>query len=511
MKSILFIHTSKSEEPLIKFIPLGLIPLANLLKDKNSVEIVNIVLEKKLDKNFDILDYIKEKGFDIVCLDLQWHYQTAKVIDTAQEIKEKFPKIKIIIGGYTASFFYKDIIKFPFIDFVIRGEAEVPLQKLVDDIEGDLSKVPNLVWKKEDNIVKKQLAEANDMFFENRKSEDFLVVENELSYFADEEILNKLNFTDLSALKNKEQYMQLGLEKNKADNEWYFIYNAGRGCNVNCSFCSGSKDCAKIITGRNKVIFTDEKKVMQELKKLSESGLGVWYTTFDPSGLEDYISLFKKIREENLKLRCKFECWKLPTKEFIDEFALTFENGSEIILSLESGSEAVRKKNKGFFFINDDFMKTIEYLNGKNINAVVYFTAGLAFETIDDFVETLKLVNELRKYKNVFIFATPIEIEPGSPMFLQPEKYRIKLKRRNFEDFYNSHKKNSSLGYETEFFSESEIPELVELIIAAARCRMSMPVFLKILENPILREKMNISKLWESCSICKFYKECWST
>jgi len=488
MKTILFIHTSKSEEPLIKFIPLGLVPLANLLKDRNNVEIVNLVLKKKLYENFDIINYIKEKKVEIVCLDLQWHYQTAKVIDTAKEIKNAFPKIKIIIGGYTASFFYKDIIKFAFVDFVIRGEAEVPLQKLVDNIEDDLSKVPNLVWKKEDKII-----------------------ENELSYFADENVLNNLDFTDLSTLKNKEHYLQLGLEKNKADNEWYFIYNPGRGCNVNCSFCSGSKDCMKIISSRDKVVFTDEKKALQELKKLSELGLGVWYTTFDPSGNEYYISLFKKIREENLKLRCKFECWKLPTKEFIDEFALTFEKGSEIILSLESGSEAVRKKNKGFFFTNEDFIKTVDYLKEKDINTVVYFTAGLPFETIDDFVETLKLVNELRKYKNVFIFAMPIEIEPGSPMFLQPEKYRTKLKRKNFEDFYNSHKKTSSLGYETEFFSESEIPELVGLILTATKCKMSMPVFLKILENPILRKKIDISKLWESCSICKLYKECWNS
>jgi len=490
MQKILFIHLPKEQEPFIRFIPLGLIPLANLLKKQHKVEILNYFLEKKLNNNFNLIGYIKKNNFKIICFDLQWHYQTTKVIDTAKEIKEEIKNIKIIIGGQTASFFYKDIIKFPFVDFVIRGEAELPLVELIKNINSrkkDFYNIPNIVWKKGNKVI-----------------------ENDFSYYADEGILNKLDFTDLTILKNREEYLLLGLEKNKANNKWLFFYNPGRGCNVNCSFCSGSRDSQKMISSREKVIFVNQEKVIKELKKLSKKGLGVWYVSFDPSSYDYYLELFKKIRKNKIKIRCKFECWKLPTKEFIDEFVKTFVKGSEIVISPESGSEKVRAKNKGFYYTNKALIETLNYLRNKKINTVLYFTAGLPFETLDDFTETLKLVNFLKTYKNIFIYAVPIEIEPASPMFLNPKKYGIKLKRKTFDDFYKAHKKRSMLGYETPYFKEDEIPELTELILATARCRMKRPVFLKVLEEFPEKEKLIIKDLWGLCSICRFFKECWT-
>ena len=481
---ILFAHTSKETEPEISAMPIGLVALANFLyKNGFKSEIVNVFVEKKINKNFDLVDYVVKNDFDIVCFSLHWHHQLTAVIDAARKIKER-KNCKIILGGFTASFFAKEIMEeFDFIDFVIKGDAEMPLLELVK--EKKLDEIPNLVWRK-----------------------DGKVVENKTSYVADKEILNQLDFTDLSLLKNNKIYKQFGLEKNRADNKWFFMYNAGRGCDVNCSFCSGSEKFQKIINNRNKVVFIDEEIVLEALKNLAKDGVGVWYTSFDPTN-DYYISLFKKIKENNLKLRCKFECWKLPTKEFIDEFKKTFMDGSELVISPDSGSEKIREKNKGYFYTNKEFFEVLDYCRENKINAVVYFSAGFPYETLDDFTETLKLVNFLRAYPNVFVNALPIEIEPASPWFLDSKKYKIKKFRNDLMDFYNAHKSKSGVGYETGFFKEDEIPELVSLIMATANCKMKKPVFLKILEEYPFKEKLNAKDLWEMCGVCGFYGECW--
>jgi radical SAM superfamily enzyme YgiQ (UPF0313 family) len=434
------------------------------------VKIVNVFAEEK---GFDLAEYLKKENPDFVCLDLHWHFQSSAVIDAAKRIKKEIPNAKIILGGFTASCFSKEIAeKYDFIDFVVKGDAEIPLLNIVNGKE--LSKIPAVSA-------------------------------------ADKEILENVSFTNFKLLSNWKKYLKFGLAKDDKENKWFFIYNAGRGCPVNCSFCSGSCSSQEKITGRKKVVFADIEKALEEIKNLAKLGLGVWYTSFDPYPEKDYyVRLFKRIKEERLKIRCKFECWGLPSPEFINAFKDSFVEGSEIVISPETGSEKVRRKNKGYYYDNSTLLDCVNYLMRKEVGCVLYFTAGLPYETMDDFVETLLLVNFIRtKFPKVKIMALPVEMEPNSPWFLEGKKYGIKTKRKTFSDFYGVHKKKSSIGYETENFSEQEILELVNLVNVEANCRIKKSLFTKSLsETTLAQQKPKLGELYKLCQICKFYNNC---
>ncbi|MBN2111639.1 radical SAM protein [Candidatus Woesearchaeota archaeon] len=436
------------------------------------MKIVNVFAEEK---GFDLVEYLKKENPDFVCLDLHWHFQSEAVIEAARKIKQSLPNAKIVAGGFTASCFSKEITeKFDFIDFVVKGDAEIPLLNIVEGRE--LSKIP-------------------------------------AHFVAGKEILETISFTNYRLLSNYKKYLKFGLAKDDRENKWFFIYNAGRGCPVNCSFCSGSCLSQKKINNREKVVFADIEKALEEVKSLAKLGLGVWYTSFDPyPDGEYYLRLFKRIREEKLKLRCKFECWGLPSPQFIDLFAETFEKGSEIVISPETGAEKIRERNKGYYYDNSTLLDCISYLMKKEVGCVLYFTAGLPYETMDDFAETLILVNFIRqKFPKVKITALPIEMEPNSPWFLDGKKYGVKTKRKTFSDFYEAHRKKSSIGYETENFSEQDILELVSLINAEAGCRIKKSLFTRAFtETTLLHQKPKLGEVHRLCQICRFYNNCFA-
>lgn len=488
---ILFLHIPKSaSKPEIMFIPLGTIALANFLKQKgHPVKIVNVYVEKKLNNDFDVVEYAKKSNCKTICIPLHWHFQTTDVLDTAKRIKQAIPDSTIILGGFTATFFAEEIIEnYDFVDFVIKGDSEIPLLDLAEGKE--TSEIPNLVWRKDNKTIT-----------------------NPQTYRLDEEMLNNLSFTDFSLISNFDEYQKLGLPETDKENKWLFVYNPGVGCNMNCSYCGGSCISQKRLNKREKAIFVDIEKAVKELKNLAKDSVGVWYVCFNPvQKMDYYVRLFRRLQQEKIRIRCKFEAWTLPSKEFVDEFKQTFVDGSEILISPDTGSEKVRKINKGFYYSNDEMLETLKHIDKNGITTRLYFTAGLPGETMKDFLETLQFINKIKKeFKNIAIHAVPIEIEPAAPLFMDKEKYGIRTGRKSIKDFYNIHKKRSDIGYSTEHFSADEIAELVNLVRAAGECMMKRPVFLKALaEGPFPIEKFPIKQAWRFCAICKFFNDCFA-
>ncbi len=482
MAKLLFLHIPKSaSEPKIMFMPLGTIALAGFLSKKgHDAKIVNAFVEQSLNPGFDASIIVRQESPDFVCMPLHWHFQAYDVIEAARKLKQDFPELKIVLGGFTASFFAEEILgSFDFIDYIIKGDAQEPMLCLLEGKES-----PNIASKGKQASASWKLGS---------------------------ESLSSLCFTDFSLIKNFEAYSRLGLSENDSENKWLFVYNPGIGCNVNCSYCGGSCSSQKIISSREKAVFVNQEKAVEELKALSSHSIGIWYVCFDPDEKREYyLSLFKRIRAEGIKVKCKFEAWSLPTKEFMEEFRQAFEKGSEILISPDSGSEKVRKLNKGYFYTNDELFSTLKIMDKEGVAARLYFTAGLSGESMADFIETVKLITRIRnEFPAARIHAVPIELEPASPMFMSPEKYGIKKKRNSFMEFYNAHKAQSKVGYSTEFFSEDEIPELVNLARAASECVMKRPAFQKLMEDaPFMLEKIPISEIWGVCSICKHFRKC---
>jgi radical SAM superfamily enzyme YgiQ (UPF0313 family) len=453
----LFVHVPKlknyyrpiGEYTFINYMPMGVLALADLLaREGYETEVLHLGVEWIEDKEFSLLDYIAQKKPRIVALSLHWHPQSYEVLEQARMIKEAFPEIFIILGGLTASFYHREIMeRFSWVDAIIRGEGEVPLLRLIEALikGGRLETIPNLTWRQGDKTT-----------------------ENPLAYCATQEILDGLCFTNFSLLKNYRTYIDWVLMPffvkgfSKERNRIFFSLKTplfdlmvGRGCPINCTWCGGGKDAQRLIAGRRQVIFRDRERVLDSIREALRWGYETMHVCFDPYPHRPgyYLKLFSRIREEKLKVEFFFESFGLPTKAFIDAFAQTFGPRSLIAISPESGSEEVRRRNKGYSYTNQELWDCLAYTREKGVKVDLFFGLGLPYEREKDLQETAQLIARIRRqFPNVQGIRTfTIEMEPGAPWYLRPEKFGVETALRSFSDFYAYHKEAdegfSALGY----------------------------------------------------------------
>lgn len=425
----LLIHTPKDESGKSAFgmiMPMGLFALADVLSRNGYISrIIHIGVEKIRDNTFSIEDYLKDKEVLLIGISLHWYFQSYDTIQLINRIKLSRPEIKIVLGGFTASFFSEEIIRrFRNVDFIIRGDGELPLLSLMKELSKknpDYPLIPNMVWRDKNKIIK-----------------------NDHSYVATNRDLDNLNFTSFDLLENFSLYKRVGL------GEIHYFYNpktlnnlksfplcVGRGCRLNCSYCGGAKLSQRLINNRREVAFRSPGKVLESLKDIVKAGYEEAFICFDPYN-KYFRELFSLIRKSRIRIRMNFNCQSLPDKDFIDEFKDTFEDGSAINLSPETGSNKLRKLNKGLFYTNDELIGVLDYLKKRNLSAIIYFCYPLPFSTKNDIKATDRLINFIKKNfgERHRVIMHGLSPDPGSPMCVYPKKFKMVRKINSFFDYY---------------------------------------------------------------------------
>ena len=138
-------------------LPVGLVALADYLeKNGYSTRILNIPMEIHFNKNFRLSRYLKSVEVKICAIDLHWILNAFGAIQTAEIVKNFNSKIKTIVGGFSATHFHEDVIKYPSIDVVVRGEGEYPLLQVANHfLKGNppMKEIPNITFKQKGRII----------------------------------------------------------------------------------------------------------------------------------------------------------------------------------------------------------------------------------------------------------------------------------------------------------------------------------------------------------------------
>lgn len=431
-------HGQNGFKLFINYIAIGVFSMCTeLYKHKFKPEILHIGIEKSYDPKFDIAKYVKKNKIKMVGISLHWHYQTYDVLTVAKAIKEQNPETFIFLGGIMTSAFAKDIMKnFPYIDAVIKGEGEKSIVELAQKIHSkdfNLLSVSNLLWRKNGKIIK-----------------------NKKIWFANEEELNSYSFDGLKFLKHYERYLkfpfmyrydsreQSEINYRKKSN---LVCCLGRGCPGNCTWCGGGFEAMKHITGRNCVTIRNPKIVAKEFINFKKKyNLDEYYVCFDPfpNNQEYLLELFEILgKKMPNQINIMFECFGLPTKQFIDSFKKNLGKDSQIIISPEFGCEKMRNEHRAFSFSNEDLIKCIEYSSKNKIKTLLYFS-NLPFEKEEDKEKTRDFINHIAldmKLPFIDIVNQPInDVEPYSPWALHPEKYGITIKLKTIDDYVENSK-----------------------------------------------------------------------
>lgn len=432
----------------VNFLPMGTLALADLAAQKGyKTRILHLGLEWIEHRVSSPLAFMKDKEVKAVAIPLHFHQQSYDVMRIAKEIKRERPDTFILSGGFTASFFHREILSsFSQIDAIIRGDAEVPLIELLKALKEkrSLEAIPNLTWRRDGEIR-----------------------ENPLTYVASEDDLDRSSDINLSWLHNKETYIHsIGMPfvwakgLSKEENRKYFHLgfpilplNVGRGCLGNCTWCGGGAEAQQMINGRRGVVFRSPEGVAKTMAEAMALGYKMFNIAFDPGkeGERYYLELFPLLRKSAIRPRVYFESFSLPSENFLKEFADTFNlDGSIIALSPESGEEKVRHRNKTFTYTNEALLRTISLAEKMGVRIDIFFAMGIPGERCSDLSKSAALSKEIkRRFKNIGrIWSSPISLEPASPWHLHPEEFGIVSLKHSFSDFYHrSSPEGGGIGY----------------------------------------------------------------
>lgn len=344
---------------------IGQFILRDILRKKYSVECINfdylnktniIRYSEDFNETIKILgDYIINKnpkvvGFYTICNSF------LVTIKIAEYIKNKVSNIKIILGGPHATVTKDECLTaFRFIDVISLGEAEYTIEALVDALinNTDLINVLGIAFNKNGQIVETKSPQ--------------LIKDNELGKYM---VYDYSPFNILSTER--------------------FNLEGGRGCPFGCTFCT---TCS--FWGR-KFRVKDVDVLLYEMDKINRLyGVNKFSIQHDmfTAKREHIIEFCNKLinLNKNYDWTCSSRVDVLD-KEMID--IMKKSNCSAIYLGIEFGSSQMQRKiNKNL--ILEDALTTIKYIKRVGINITASFIYCHPEETIDDFKQTIKFLEEI--------------------------------------------------------------------------------------------------------------------
>src|SRR4051812_4928427 len=128
--------------------PLSLLHLAAAL-DRNGT---SHIIDGNVDRDF-IGDALRalERGADAVGISVMGGPQVAPAIAVSRAIREHFPAVPIIWGGYFPTLYPDAALAAPYVDYAVRGQGEDSLPELVAALRSPggptVAQIGGLSWK----------------------------------------------------------------------------------------------------------------------------------------------------------------------------------------------------------------------------------------------------------------------------------------------------------------------------------------------------------------------------
>ena len=436
----------------IDFLSMGTLSIAEALTEAGfRCRILHLGVEKQLDRRFSLVDAVVASGAPVVALSLHWHPQTYDAIEAARQIKEALPDRRVVLGGLTATAFARPLLTaYPFVDAVIRGEAERPL---VHYLEATLGPRP--------------LAEVDNLTYRDGGA----IAETPLRFVSDGAAMSGWSFAAFDLLEHREQYLRQTwrrpwdaalLKALPAPTPTLFGAALGRGCMGTCTWCAGSFGPMKQLTGRRRTAWRTPERIVDTVRRAREAGFERLYTCFDPlpGRTPEVVAIIEALGALRPRVALDFEAFGLPPRELVDAFARHLDPTSKLIVSPETADEGRRREHRAFPFTNRELEDSLRYLSARRVQTDLYFVVGLPGETRATILETRRYQERLvERFPTVDgIYTWPLEMEPGSPWFLHPERYGLTLRRRTIEDFHTAHgAPDPGLGYDLPTLDEATL------------------------------------------------------
>ncbi len=417
---VLYIHATKNpvSEDRTKYgiMPVGILAILNQLRSKGIDVIgVNLAIEFELNPRFELETLLKETEYRILMTDLHWYEHSFGAMYVAEQSKNIRPQVPTVIGGYTTTLFAEEIMQhFPAVDYAVTGDSDLPAELLTEALLGRsetaTEDIPNVYYRRGTKVAAPRKTWVQTT-------------------------LDEQDFISADFIDHAEHIPHLSISgiNKKQPERWICV---ARGCKFNCAYCCGAKDNMKALFRRCNILTRSPEKLAEDFCRLQQQGIQVSPThDFQMFGRKYYREVFAQIRKTGVKPGMYLECFQLPTREFVDEVANTFDKKQTILeISPISGNEKLRKEN-GKGFSNEELYERVHYIRSKGIKVQLYYTVNVVGETEEQFMDTFFQMKYLRMtYGMREIYYQRVVIDPLAGM----RKWKgVNAEYNTFMDYYH--------------------------------------------------------------------------
>jgi B12-binding domain/radical SAM domain protein len=435
--------------PIFEMYPIGLVSIGAYL-EKNGIHtrIVNIANRMLKDRGFNVERFIGELSTAAFGIDLHWLPHAHGSLELARIVKELHPSIPVIMGGLSSTYFHKELITYPQVDYVVRGDStEVPMLQLMRQIKAGepVGDIPNLSWKDKNGA-----AYHNPMTWVPASLDAMPL---DYTY----PVKSVLKYRDLVSMTPFRNWMDYPIT----------CVVTCRGCNYECATCGGSRYAYKNSFGRERPAFRSPKLLVKDIVSIQRYLNGPVFVVGDirQQGEEYADEFLWTMNHAKVTGPIILELFSPAENYFFKKVQKTIPNYN-IQWSPDSTDEEVRRAfGKGYS--NREIERTIQSAleNGcKRFD--LFFMIGLPRQTygsvMQDAAYLRGLLKEFEHHGNLFPFISPLApfVDPGSKVFENPDKYGYKFFYRTLEEHRRALQSPSwkyMLNYETGWMSRDEI------------------------------------------------------
>jgi B12-binding domain/radical SAM domain protein len=406
--------------PAFEMYPIGFSSIAEVLSNNGiGVRIVNLAYLMLKRPRLDVRRYLKTLRARAFGISLHWLPHAHGAVELARLLKEVHPDVPVILGGYSSTYFADEIIRYPFIDYVVRGDsterALVPLMRALDGV-GRLEDVPNLVFKRGDTVV----------------SSDSFILDDHLNDFSN-------NYVNLfrKAVKYRDPIGMTPIH------DWWSypitMIVTCRGCTKSCVICGGSKWAAKRYLGRDRIAYRDANTVADDVIGLARFTHAPIFIVGDiRQGGDDYARRFlERLAPARIKNPVVLELFDTAPEGFFQTVSRVLPNVNYEI-SPETHDDGLRRvsgKPYSARGVEDNIRWALKY-GARKFD--VFFMTGIPRQDYGSVIETVRYGGRLMKEFGVRLmpFISPLApfLDPGSIAFENPAKYGYTILHRTFHE-----------------------------------------------------------------------------
>nr|QKW93869.1 Mg-protoporphyrin IX monomethyl ester oxidative cyclase [Vitiosangium cumulatum] len=336
----------------------------------------------------------------LVGISLKWFHHVHRALLLARMLREIDPDIRIVVGGNTASYWWRELHAFDCIDHIVLGDGERPLLALC---QGDPSP-PNCVTRKPDGTPTRLPLE----YVQGATNSDDV-------YYS--------HFDDIF-LSHQDRHAFSG---------WVA---PGKGCGENCLYCGGARGNQKAAFGRAKPFLRAEESVRRDHQEIAHR---TWQFRYDFSGSSAEFLQSTWAGVDLSRHSCMYFLWGVPRMELIDALAQAFEHVHMVLdigcFSQQQRHEQMRRGLLKPCASDPQLLETIEHCRRhENLDIEVSGIAGLPFASAATLEEEVRLVKRVISL-DCLVGYQRLEAQPGALATEHPARFDMVSEARTFSEF----------------------------------------------------------------------------